>query len=164
MLVETSTPIRAITARHSLFPASHTRIPIGVPCGSLCPNGREYGLTMFRMSDSWEVRCRLFPGGVCCPCSGTRHIQRPPHAPFGSCLSASLACCQFTRFIVGSLTFTLLPEPSPLPRDARSFACPRGVCFTLSGSGYIVGVASNTAVTSNARTPRLPPKERRVLS
>ncbi len=89
--------------------------------------------------------------------------DRPTHL-FGSCLSASLACYQFTRFIIGSLTFTLLPEPSPLPRDARSFACPRGVRFTLSGSGYIVGVASNIAVASNARTPRLPPKERRVLS
>lgn len=164
MLVVASTPIRAITARPSLFPASHTRIPIGVPYGPLCPVGREYGLTMFHMSDSWKVRCRLFPGGGRCPCSGTRPIQRPLHVPFGSCLSASLACCQFTRFIIGSLMFTLLPKPSPLLRDARSFAPPRGVCFTLAGSGYIVGMASNIAVASNARTPRLPPKERRVLS
>lgn len=70
----------------------------------------------------------------------------------------------FTRCVVDSLTFTILPEPSPLPRDARGFASPHGVCFTLPGSGYIVGMASDTAVTSNARTPRLPPKERRVLS
>lgn len=164
MLVVASTPIRAITARLSLFPASHTRTPIGVPYGSLCPDGREYGLTAFRVNDSWKVRCRLFPGGGCCPCSGTRAIQRPPHAPFGSCLSASLACCQFTRFIIGSRTFTLLPQPRPLPRDAGSFARPCGVRFTHLGSGYIVRMASDMAVAGHARTRRLPPKERRVLS
>ena len=159
-----STPIRTITARHSLFPASHTRIPIGVPCGSLCPDGREYGLTMFRMSDSWKVRCRLSPGGGCCPCSGTGPVQRPPPRTFWFMPVSIFGMVQFTRFIIGSLAFTMLPKPSPLLRDARSFACPRGVCFTLAGSGYIVGMASNIAVASNARTPRLPPKERRVLS
>ena len=159
-----STPIRAITARRSLFPASHTRIPIGVPCGSLCPEGREYGLTVFRVNDSWKVRCRLSPGGTCCPCSDIGKSRDLPTHHFGSCLSASLACCQFTRFIVGSRTFTMLPEPSPLLRDARGFAPPRGVCFTLAGSGYIVGVAPDIAVASDARTPRLPPKERRVPS
>ena len=91
-----STPIRTITARHSLFPASHTRIPIGVPCGSLCPDGREYGLTMFRMSDSWKVRCRLSPGGGCCPCSGTRPVQRPPPRTFWFMPVSIFGMLQFT--------------------------------------------------------------------
>lgn len=158
-----STPIRAITARHSLFPASHTRIPVGVPCGSLCPEGREYGLTVFRVSDSWEVRCRLFPGGtfvlaleLANPKTGPLTFWFMPVSIFGM--------LQFTRFIVGSLMFTMLPEPSPLLRDARSFAPPRGVRFTLAGSGYIVGMASDIAVARDARTPGLPPKERRVPS
>lgn len=162
-MVLASTPIRAITARPSLFPASHTRIPIGVPYGSLCPIGREYGLTMFHMSDSWKVRCRLFPGGTVVL---ALELDNPKTCPltFWFMPVSIFGMLQFTRFIVGSLTFTMLPEPSPLLRDARSFASPRGVCFTLAGSGYIVGVASNIAVTSNARTRRLPPKERRVLS
>jgi hypothetical protein len=118
---------------------------------------------MFRMSDSWKVRCRLSPGELSSllwnwthPKTRSRTFWFMPVSIFGM--------VQFTRFIVGSLMFTMLPEPSPLLGDARSFACPRGVCFTLSGSGYIVGMASNIAVASNARTPRLPPKERRVLS
>jgi hypothetical protein len=30
-----STSIRPVTERHSLFPSSHTRSPVGLPCGSL---------------------------------------------------------------------------------------------------------------------------------
>ena len=59
----------------------------------------------------------------------------------------------FTRCVADSLTFTILPKPSPLPRDARGFASLRGVCFTLAGSGYIVGMASNIAVTSKCPHP-----------
>lgn len=40
--------VRIITMRHSLSPASFTRTPIGVPCGSLSSGEEEYGLTVFR--------------------------------------------------------------------------------------------------------------------
>jgi hypothetical protein len=57
-----STSIRSITERHSLFPSSHARNPIGSPCGSLFPSfdldlmkvwvwpKEDYGLTTFRVS------------------------------------------------------------------------------------------------------------------
>ena len=52
-----STPIRPITGRLSLSPRSHTRSPLGSPCGSLsrqcyedCREG--YGLTTFRVNTS----------------------------------------------------------------------------------------------------------------
>ncbi len=158
-----STPIRAITARHSLFPASHTRIPIGVPCGPLCPEGREYGLTVFRVDDTWEVRCRHFPGGAFVLALEPENPKTNP-LTFWFMPISIFGMVQFTRFTVDSLTFTLLPKPSSLLRDARGFASPRGVCFTLAGSGYFVEAASDIAVASDARAPRLPPKERRVLS
>lgn len=158
-----STPVPAITVGRSLSPVSHTRIPFGVPYGSLCPDGREYGLTMFHMSDSWKFRRRLSPGGAVVlaleldnPETGPHTILVVPVSIFGT--------FQFTGFVIGSLVFTMLPEPSPLPRDARSFASPRGVCFTLAGSGYIVRMASDMAVAGHARIPGLPPKERRVPS
>ena len=92
MLDRASTPIPAITARHSLFPASFTRIPIGVPCGSLCPGGREYGLTVFRVGDKLGGWVPTLPRWASCPCSGTLETRDLPTHRFGSCLSASLAC------------------------------------------------------------------------
>ncbi len=41
---------------------------------------------------------------------------------------------------------------------------PRGGSFTLLGSGYIVGPASDRVVTRPACSPRLLPEERQVLS
>ena len=55
ILSEDSTPIRSVTEWPSLFPLSHTRSPIGSPCGSLSQQRydrcwEDYGLTTFRVN------------------------------------------------------------------------------------------------------------------
>ena len=52
---DVATPIRSITERHSLFPASFTRYPNSVPCGSTCPEGRDNGLTLFHLNDTNDL-------------------------------------------------------------------------------------------------------------
>jgi len=49
-----ATRIRPITGRHSLLPASYSRISDNVPYGFACPNvpGRKYGVSTFRVSDN----------------------------------------------------------------------------------------------------------------
>ena len=50
-----STRIRPITGRHSLLPASYSRISNNVPYGFACPNalGRKYEVSTFRVSDNY---------------------------------------------------------------------------------------------------------------
>jgi len=50
-----STPIRPVTGRHSLPPPSSARIRLSLPCGRPASNRREYGFTVFRLSDSRAV-------------------------------------------------------------------------------------------------------------
>ncbi|WP_207681262.1 hypothetical protein [Desulfonema magnum] len=47
------TRIRTVTARHSLSPTSFTRIPVGLPCGSLSPKGeiRAYHVSHKYLTD-----------------------------------------------------------------------------------------------------------------
>ena len=49
MWVVTATRILPITDRHSLFPSSFTRTPIGLPCGWRSCCQERYGLTTFRL-------------------------------------------------------------------------------------------------------------------
>jgi hypothetical protein len=53
MLEFSSTRIRPITGRHSLFPASYSHTSNSVPCGFAYPSspGRKYGVSTFRVSD-----------------------------------------------------------------------------------------------------------------
>ena len=69
-----STSIRSITERHSLFPSSHTRNPIGSPCGSLSPS---FDLDLMKMG--------LAKGGlrayhVSCECQSGLGLASPPVA------------------------------------------------------------------------------------
>jgi hypothetical protein len=48
-------PIRSITERHSLFPASFTRYTDSAPCGNTCPDGRDNGLTLFHSNDTNDL-------------------------------------------------------------------------------------------------------------
>lgn len=55
---------RTVVVRHAggvrptvpVYGARDTRRTVGVPCGSLCPLGREYGLTVLHINYNWEVR------------------------------------------------------------------------------------------------------------
>lgn len=71
---------------------------------------------------------------------------------------------ELTRFIIDSHVFTILPSLAPHRVMLAVPPCPHGVSFTLTGMGYIVRVASDPAVTSNACTPRLLREEPQDLS
>jgi hypothetical protein len=111
----------------------------------------------------WKVRWRLFPGGICV-FAPADYRPKSTHVPFGSCLSASLACSPMTRFITASHVFTLLPSLAPCRMMLAASSCPHGFDFILSKSGYLVGMVSDPAVTSNARIPRLLMEEHQVTS
>jgi len=83
-------PIPPITGWHSLAPSSCARSPIGLPCGSLSQR-EDYGFTTFRMSTDEWVRSRLFAGGASSAVDDFE-ASIPGHLPFGSSLSAPLAC------------------------------------------------------------------------
>ena len=59
------TPIHPITGRHSLFPRSFTRRPMGVPRGSLAHYGRDYGLTLFLPSNTSGLDLAYSPMALC---------------------------------------------------------------------------------------------------
>ncbi|AXC13872.1 hypothetical protein ACPOL_4600 [Acidisarcina polymorpha] len=64
-----ATPIRAVTERHSLSPASSTRCSISLPYGNACPEGRSIGLTLFRLNDTNDVVPACTPAAFMSACS-----------------------------------------------------------------------------------------------
>ena len=93
-----------------------------------------------------------------------REARRPIHLPFGSCLTASLASSRLRGLSPIQHNFTLLPSLASCRMMLAALYSPCGLYFTLSGSEYIVRVASDMIVTNYACTPRLLPEERQVLS
>jgi hypothetical protein len=96
MLPTGATPIRAITARHSLPPSSSTRCPVGLPCGWRSPPPWCTGRGGQRAYHVASLKPRGL-GPASTPVA--RHLRRvsskyPDLAThlFGSSLSAPLAC------------------------------------------------------------------------
>ena len=107
-------PIPPITGWHSLAPSSCARSPIGLPCGSLSQR-EDYGFTTFRMSTHEWVRSRLFAGGASSALDDFE-ASTPGHLPFGSSLSAPLACCLSRRLGLAH------KQLSDLAHDATEYA------------------------------------------
>jgi hypothetical protein len=158
-----SVPIRAITTRHSLSPTSHTRASNSVPCGSPAQRGQRYGLIVFCISDDGRLGAGFSPVS---PKSSLREWQarRLTHTPFWFVPDSIFGTSQLTGFNADSHMFTLLPSLAPCRIMLAASHLPRGIRFTLAGSGYIVRMASDIAVTHHACIPRLLPEERQVLS
>jgi len=68
-----STSIRSITERHSLFPHSHTRSPLGSPYGSL---SLEFDFCLGEVSPSGELRAYHVPS----ECQSGLGLASPPVA------------------------------------------------------------------------------------
>ena len=110
------TPIRTITARPSLPPASFTHSSTGTPLRATFHFPMEtMGLTTFHTSTIPRgVRLRLCAGGT----TSVRSDMPPPlprHLPFGSSLSASLACCLSRRLNSASPELAIPSNPSSRP-------------------------------------------------
>src|SRR4051794_32050864 len=88
--VEDSPSIRSITERHWLPPSSLRRCLISVLCSPPSLAGRQRGYFV-HLFDHSGVRSCLWAGGA--P-SATEDVAAPvpDHIPFGSSLTASLAC------------------------------------------------------------------------
>ena len=74
---DVATPIRSVTERLSLSPASSTRCPISVPCGNACPEGRDNGLTLFRLNDTNDLVPAYTPAACICPCAPSPRWRQP---------------------------------------------------------------------------------------
>jgi hypothetical protein len=90
-----SIPIHPITGWPSLAPSSSTRRPISLPCGApspweTFPGGGRRAYHVLRRSQQW-VRSRLSAGGASSAVEDFE-ASTPDHVPFGSSLSAPLAC------------------------------------------------------------------------
>lgn len=131
-----SIPIRAITARHSLFPTSSTRIPFSLTYDWLtcsCGHRRDTGLPCFMQLTEW-VRFRLSTGSFDCPCAPIQQRRIQLRCHFGSSLTVSLACSDFTVFISGSHLLTIPFNLAPNPHDTSRFRpLPHGEGLPVGG-------------------------------
>jgi len=143
-------PVRPVTGRHSLSPASFTRPVIGLPCGRLCHrSGGGTGLPC-SVSSTRRVRSRLFPGGAC--------VRVPPYEreatrplTFWFRPSSILGLFLLTRFIVDSLTLTFAIKPGP--RSASMLADPDDPSRVHPDS--IVGVRCSGSFTPRSYPRRM---------
>jgi hypothetical protein len=79
---DVATPIRSITERRSLSPASFTRCLNSVPRGDACPQGASIGLTLFRLNDTNDVVPACTPAAYLSVCSQCR-MGATGCVPFG---------------------------------------------------------------------------------
>jgi hypothetical protein len=104
------TPIRPITGRRSLPPASFTRRPIHTPYGGRS-RGEGDGLTTFRRCCRVWVRPRLFAGGASSAPDDLK-ASGPDHMPFGRSVSACFRWSDMTTFSSALPGLTLPHDPS----------------------------------------------------
>jgi len=135
---DVATRIHPITGRHSLFPTPIPASPLVGLTASLPPKKERYGLTTFHKVDknglgalyspvAWRVHDREVDN----PCTLLR-------CPFGSSLSASLACCLSRRL---SSVHMCSPIPSilvPSPPDAGRYTVPSRFRCQSSDCGSVV--------------------------
>ncbi len=159
------TPIRSITVRPSLPPPSLTPSSTGIPLRvTFHLRVETMGLTTFHTSTTpGGVRPRLSAGGAT-SARGVMAAPLPGHMPFGSSLSASLACCLLRRLSSGSPELAIPSNPSSRP--PRGWQSQRPLAVQLPAQtdrGYIVPGAPHPRVTPDARPGRVPVAEHRII-
>jgi hypothetical protein len=112
-----STTIRSVTERHSLFPSSHTRSPIGSPCGLLSLKGNRIllkgGLRAYHVSSE----CQSGLGLAYSPVARRLRRVRLKHLNLATCLLAQAFACRVTdSSILGlSILTTFISDSHVLP-------------------------------------------------
>ena len=145
------TRIRSITDRHSLFPSSCSRTPMGLPLQEAFP--RMGGIRGFHVPLKYPSRL----GAASTP--EVQHLRQRTIKPlsltsyrFGSSLSAPLACWLW-RCCSGSLMFTIRLNPCSFP------PCGAGRVEAFSQSplpGYPEGYFSRKLHTRRLLTTHVP--------
>jgi hypothetical protein len=145
-----ATPILPITGKLLLFPPSHTRRPIRVPCGSLSFFRRPTGLPRSVQVTVW-VRFCLSAGGS--PFAMDElGASIPDPLPFWPKPVSIFGLSQLTTFISSSHVLTRPHHPSPRTPDAGARSVfSRFHCHPKRGEGYLY---------RRLRTPSAPPKRR----
>ena len=86
---DVATPIRSITERPSLSPASSARHPLSVPCGRAClqAGGGMSGLPCLVSNDTNELIPAFYTGSPGCPCAPSLRVEQPTALPIlaGAC-------------------------------------------------------------------------------
>jgi hypothetical protein len=109
------TRIHPITGWLSLLPTSHTRTPMGSPCGSLSlERGRCTGLPRFAFSSICRVRCLLSTGRCVVHDAAFQRRHTRLHCLLGPSLTTSLACYVSRSLSQIHTTFTI-PTIWPSP-------------------------------------------------
>lgn len=129
---------------------------------SACPEGRDFGFSVFRISDNGRLGAGCSPTDVVSTLWETASPETI-RCTFWFVPVSIFGTVEVTRIITDSHMFTILPSLGPCRVMLAASSCPHGFDFTLAGSGYIVGMAPHMAVASHARIPRLLPVERQVL-
>ena len=162
MSSEDSTPMRAITVRHLLFPASSARSRIGLSCDRLSRNDTlrdAIGFTTFRTSHKNGLGLCYTPGAQhpCLPRSKGKNLSP---CRFGLSLSADLAHRPLRR--LRRFTFVIRYR-SAWPPDLFSARSPLVVSRLGDAfAGYVVLKASHPRITPDACFNRLPLTEQWV--
>jgi hypothetical protein len=163
LAIQDQSEVSPLSGRAKLEPLSD-RLPIGIRffrhpiptrprahrCGwlSTLPVG-TIGLTTFHTRTIPEGRRLRLPAGSASSARGNRTLPRPDCIPFGSCLSASLACCLSRRLSSGSLVLAVSFNPSSRP--------PRGWQSQRSLRVRLPADQAEATVSRALRTPGLPP-------
>ena len=158
-------PIRPITGRHSLPPASLTRSSTGPPSRAAfhIPVG-TVGLTTFRTSTIPEgVRSRLSAGGAT-SAKGEPLAPIPGHLPFWSKPVSPFGLFPMTtaRRRSTSVDHTFQPWLPTALRLAVAVS-PRDLTAGPEDRGFVVPEASHPGVTTDARSGRVPVAEHRIV-
>jgi hypothetical protein len=145
-----ATPIRSVTERLSLSPASSTRCPISVPCGNACPEGRDNGLTLFRLNDTNDVVPAYTPAACICPCAPSPRWRQPAARLLAEAcqrlwLLGNDGACGSSHLLDISFSLTLSP-----PWRWQCGRTPHGV-LPIRRKKYVVSAAFDPAVS---RAPR----------
>lgn len=111
MLPLGSTPIPAITAWLSLFPSSSTHSPISLSYGLLSLWGRAMGLPRSAYIPLSGLGSACSPVAFLSACRDGE-ARTPSHVPFGSSLSAPLACRFSRRLSAVHFSYPYRPHPS----------------------------------------------------
>ncbi len=127
------------------------------------PTGRMPGLPRFLYVPSDGL------GAVCSPvvvvsAIGKRGNTYTDHMPFGSSLSAPLACSFSRRLSTVHITFSIPSTLAPTRIDARRRVVALRFRRSPFGDGYIVPSTSHRCVTTTAWLGRVPVAEHQVMS
>lgn len=151
---DVAAPIRSVTERLSLSPASSTRCPISVPCGNACPEGRDNGLTLFRLNDTNDLVPAYTPAACICPCAPSPRWRQPAARLLAEAcqrlwLLGNDGACGSSHLLDISFSLTLSP-----PWRWQCGRTPHGV-LPIRRKKYVVSAAFDPAVTSHADADRL---------